>query len=566
MGMYEQCLHFLDDLKFSGTNNCKTLNNVDDISNTITTAPNILDTYEFSLTCRKVYYISDIHLEHKIIKTFPNGANNLAIKAYIQSLARVLFSRDLVKDIKNGEKPIVLFAGDIGSSFDIVYEFYKEFISIWDRLVGSSKRRCKKYVYAILGNHELWKFSILDKCTKAYKKMFDTLGIHFLNNSTDWLGEYKFPIKYTLNEEDGTYYSEKIIKEDDPDGYAQQSRNIHNIMIVGGLGFAGHNNDFNANRGIYRNTIDREQEIEETNKWNEIYREAIESAKENNCLLVVLTHNPILDWKEDGKPDHNCIYFNGHTHRNYIHHDNERGIHIIADNQIGYDSNIVKLQNIYIYDRVNPFTGYADGYYEISSLDYIKFYGYISEYIAGSKLIDKQIKNNDGKLYLIKYNGYYGFFLVSLKGTYICVGGRIKKIGEPEDIEKYNTSFSDMIDTYLKILYPYRNAQEQISKAVKSFGGSGRIHGCIIDIDFFNHIMLNPSDGTITYYYSPEFGTIQTYSDILSLLSERNKELESAYRKQLEINKEHEEIVLVKSQIATTEGLVKIVYMQFQIE
>ena len=92
-----------------------------------------------------------------------------------------------------------------------------------------------------------------------------------------------------------------------------------------------------------------------------------------------------------------------------------------------------------------------------------------------------------------------------------------------------------MVQQYIKILTPYRNVQEQISNMVKSFGGEGTIHGCIIDIDFFNHILLNPSDGSITYYYSPMFGTIKTYSNLLSLLINHNNSLAAKYQEQLKL-------------------------------
>ena len=41
-----------------------------------------------------------------------------------------------------------------------------------------------------------------------------------------------------------------------------------NLVISGGIAFSGYNNDFNANDGIYRYTLNREQEINETKKVN----------------------------------------------------------------------------------------------------------------------------------------------------------------------------------------------------------------------------------------------------------------------------------------------------------
>ena len=92
-----------------------------------------------------------------------------------------------------------------------------------------------------------------------------------------------------------------------------------------------------------------------------------------------------------------------------------------------------------------------------------------------------------------------------------------------------------MIKKYICVLSPYRNAQEQIAKSVKAFGGNGKIHGYIIDIDFFNHIMLNPADGSLTYYYSPMFGAVEIHNDLMSLLDSHNRSLADQYRKQLKL-------------------------------
>ena len=43
------------------------------------------------------------------------------------------------------------------------------------------------------------------------------------------------------------------------------------VVFFGGLAFSGYNKKFNANFGIYRDTIDRTTEIEESKKFEEIY-------------------------------------------------------------------------------------------------------------------------------------------------------------------------------------------------------------------------------------------------------------------------------------------------------
>lgn len=53
------------------------------------------------------------------------------------------------------------------------------------------------------------------------------------------------------------------------------------------------------------------------------------------------------------------------------------------------------------------------------------------------------------------------------------------------------------------------------------------IHGTIVDIDFYHHIMVNPLDGTITFYFSPEFGLVQnldTFDDVIKSLEEKESQ------------------------------------------
>ena len=51
----------------------------------------------------------------------------------------------------------------------------------------------------------------------------------------------------------------------------------------------------------------------------------------------------------------------------------------------------------------------------------------------------------------------------------------------------------------------------RISHELKRLGFDGSIHGLIVDIDSCNHVMVNPVDGSITFYYSPEFGQVQEF-------------------------------------------------------
>ena len=91
------------------------------------------------------------------------------------------------------------------------------------------------------------------------------------------------------------------------------------------------------------------------------------------------------------------------------------------------------------------------------------------------------------------------------------------------------------MDIYAKsikmMLSDYTNTLQQISSNVKSFGGSGHTHGCIVDIDFYNHIYLNPIDGTITPYYATSMTDKYVYPNVARLLESHNKDLYDNYCK-----------------------------------
>lgn len=505
-----------------------------------------------------VFYISDIHLEHRIAYKFPVCATAIQIKSFVKGIARGLFVDKFLESINSWHRPIVLFGGDIASTFELAELFYSEFIKQWDKLEQQQTefRQKERYIYAVLGNHELWAFADLDSCYKAYQKLFEELGISFLNNSVTWFGEHIVPQK-RIADKPLDISDEVTTKEVGLTAYEAQLRHIHNTMIVGGIGFAGYNKEFNANSGIYRETIDREKEIEETQKWEESYHKALKIAEENKSALIVLSHHPISDWSKE-QPYSGCVYISGHTHRNYLYHDDDRDIHVFANNQIGYKNVPVKFKQAYIYQRKNPFASFKDGYHEINSSDYLRFYDYMGEHIAGNGFVERQIRSNNAVFYMVKHEGYYGFFLMSSKGAYICAGGRIKKIGDIGDIEKYDKDFFVMISSYMRLLSPYRKAQEQIAEAVRSFGGDGTIHGCIIDVDFFNHVMLNPSDGTVTYYTSPAFGLVKPYGSMIELLHENNTLLEREYKRHLKLPGAPFCDILTKSQLDITDEMMQI--------
>ena len=559
---------------------------------------------------RVVYYISDIHLLHHIVQHFPNGASDEQIVEYIHCIVEDLFRDELGDAVKSFRSPVVLFGGDVASSYGVAEVFYRDFVLTWERIADdrymtvsevyspledelstvkelldaweekhswakdaqkpleeysdsrvprrikdllsrqgsledkmraireglnlgfSWKRdynRCRAhpFIYAILGNHELWDFDSCESCEAAYSTLFKSLGIRFLNSRIDWLGSARLPIRMGINRATGKSEALPLKREDDPQSYDEQLLLTGNYLIVGGLGFAAMNPSFNAHQGIYGKAIDWDEEHFRCDHWRRLFSEAVDEARKYHCSLVVLTHTPVSDWCRELQDSSNIVFFNGHTHRN-VAIGGENNTYIFSDNQIGYKGTHFRFKKAILHIPRNPFAADPDGYREITCDEYKEYYRFVGGVIPKTGTIEKQIKQNEAKLYIIKKDGYVGFFLGSPKGVYICNGGVPKKIGSAESLDKYYSNFSSMISKYITALSPLRHVQEQLSAYIKSFGGTGKIHGTIVDIDYQNHVMISD---TLTYYNSPVFGLIKTYEDIGSLLHDHCPQLEERFIK-----------------------------------
>lgn len=84
----------------------------------------------------------------------------------------------------------------------------------------------------------------------------------------------------------------------------------------------------------------------------------------------------------------------------------------------------------------------------------------------------------------------------------------------------------------------YTSVQKKISDEIKKIGGLGDIHGCIIDIDFLNHIYVNPIDLKITPYFALDIIKKRVYTSIPVLLEQKCPELYVNYTNQLQDNSE----------------------------
>ena len=142
-------------------------------------------------------------------------------------------------------------------------------------------------------------------------------------------------------------------------------------------------------------------------------------------------------------------------------------------------------------------------------------------------------------IYMLKKNGYYCFIHESRSGSLsILNGGAMKKLYK-DDVNYYYENMDLVIALIKKPLESYTTFQEDISMEIRRIGGMGKIHGCIIDIDLFNHVFVNPVDGKITGYWARDIMYRIVYPSVPELLQERCPALYVRYVKLLDKNSEY---------------------------
>ena len=104
------------------------------------------ETYSFeeSLKCQKIYYVSDLHLIHRLANAKCKSANDVVY--IIQKVIDSILSK--IESFKS----IMLIGGDTSSDFSI----FKQFISMLRNTLDD--RRISIKIVFVLGNHELWAF------------------------------------------------------------------------------------------------------------------------------------------------------------------------------------------------------------------------------------------------------------------------------------------------------------------------------------------------------------------------------------------------------------------------
>ncbi len=490
--------------------------------------------FPFSLNETLVFYLSDLHIEAYISeeKSIEEQINTLVdriIKSSNLLYAKLKYQKEIkpysdrndkekieeieaivFKDLTDRERRLakrykdfyVLLGGDIANHIRYVSIFFhrlKEWIPEYN-------------IFSVLGNHEISEYPTVEGAIADYSVLCAKEGIVLLQNRG-------FADLFQYDDLDMAWAKERGIN-----GNVRGMKVIcSDLCFFGGIGFNKydqiHNADTIITSGDIQNNVEKEKE--ECEKFVRAYHDALEFADKYKKTLIVLTHYPVRDWMKESECDSKCYYFYGHNHNNEAFQSN--GAYVWADNQVGYNATDISFKNAVLLDIYNPFYSYEDGIHDVRVDDYMHFYRFLGEGMIGTNGKCKRIESKLDKGYklkMIKKNGYYGFFLTNGKEVSICKGANPSKISSgKQGMEYYFDYFDKMINRYIELLTPYREYQEKIAIEVRKLGGAGSKHGLIVDFDFYHHIMINPTENRLYFYYSPVYGTGMLLNGVSGLLN-----------------------------------------------
>lgn len=483
---------------------------------------------EYCYTSKRISYITDIHLMHTL------GEN--CCRSWDEVVCSVRKITDIIALEANS---ILLIGGDVASNFEIFRLFV---VSLKQSIL---QRKKEVDVVFILGNHELWDFAgkFLVNIVEVYREFIIKNGMYLLQNDLLYLdasdGIHIIPYKELM--EYLSFDSEKL----------NVKMRKAELVILGAIGFSGYNMEFNACNGIYRNTLKREEEICETEKFENLYFSLLPFLCGRNT--VIFTHMPLKDWCMTPEYQPGFVYVSGHTHRNEFHEDS--AIYVYSDNQVGYHNNNPHLKNFLVDGVYDVFLKYSDGIYEISRQQYMDFYRGLGKSINFFREINI--------LYMLKKHGYYCFIHQAVSGSLTILNGGGRKKLEHKDIHYYFDHMDRVISYIRKPLDKYMDFQTKISREIKKIGGAGTIHGCIIDIDWNCHVYVNPLDMKVTAYWAEDIKNKKVYKDIPTLLKQNCRELYSNYRRRLKENKNA--VIHIKDSIIEDSNFVAREYLETDI-
>lgn len=434
-----------------------------------------------------IFYISDLHIDYRIKKN--DNADEIITKIVNKLVKSIRFS-----DYSNCKvlfTRIVIIAGDVSDNFEYFKKFFREYVlQIGDDI---------KTIF-VPGNHDVWNSGSkgkqhIDKrldIIKNYFNKYKTKPIVMLNN------EIYFPDSDEVKNCDELFADENY----------RDIFNRNSFAIFGGMGYAGCNIEFNCENNIYNGTlINRCEEIERSKYVDEIHNKLSKIVRDKTIIFV--THMPKSDWSNDSEYVDKWFYISGHTHKPRAYLTEDSALRIRDDNQIGYEKMNYAFKFFYTSKVFNPFCDFVNGIYEIAREEYVMFYNGLGERI--------DFNRDFNNLYMIKKNDAYMFLMRNKEDKlYMLQGGNIRKLNH--DLEYYYKNIDTFVINANTAIDEYERCLNNIKEIIKSIGGNGRIHGCIIDIDFYNHIYVNPYDDKTTPYHATSIVDKYPKKDLSSLL------------------------------------------------
>lgn len=437
--------------------------------------------------CQKrfIHYITDIHIEHQL---------DLVNAQYADVVARVRKKTDELVASRRDED-LFLLAGDIAPSVQGLNAFFDAY--------SLSVGRCgsRGTLLYVLGNHELWSGQVpgvsfdLDSLIAEYRMVCKKRWVTILEN--DLYVEYKNRFGRVIDER-------TLLSTDDDDLSAllKQCR----LIVLGGCGFSG------IGDGIKVDLVSSGRaDGQRSRRFRLLYDKLLRCACHQK--VIILTHYPMEDWStEPMNPA--WIYVSGHTHRNYFS-DGEEEATILSDGQIGYRKTKWAYRT-YVLDTTNccnPLACLKDGIYEIDAQTYEDF--------NRARGIEMSRFNRSGRVFALKRGKTYMFIHRGEDGgnLHLLAGGRITNLSRA-DIGYYYRNLAEYSVRVERLFAPYYSALTAVSEEVKSIGGDGYVHGSIVDIDYFNHIYLDPIDGSLTPYYAESTEERMSFKSVNRLLKD----------------------------------------------
>ena len=460
----------------------------------------------------KFFYITDLHLESQLGLT---GMTVDEIKGNVAQKVDEMLGGLNIEDMADG---VLLVGGDVADSEEVAKIFYD---AVLFRFHGP--------IIFVLGNHELW-----DGCTYANGKSHQKRSIDEVVTAYKQFNKTKFGFEakmYCLENEVLVCYKNSMYRNSDKFGVGRKTAGMPrgglcvlteemllnsdcddlreffaecSMIVLGGLGFCGLNPRYNVDTGLFRDRVSREEDVERSKRFRAVYDRVVSCA--DNKRVVVLTHTQMEDWTTDA-PNKGWVYVNGHTHQNGLVK-TEDGVTVLYDNQVGYKPKKWHLNQFSLEQYYGPFEAWADGIYQITPQQYMDF--------NAGRGIQMEYFRQQGDIYALKQKGIYMFMLQYGLGLYLLRGGQ--KLNVFHGLEYYAANLEKYVEKIQAAFRPYRNALDKIAAEVKRFGGSGYVHGSIVDIDYYNHIYLDPFDGYLMPYFALDVTDRREFRSVRELL------------------------------------------------